>query len=188
MWSHLQYDEIIKRNKISWECHLIDHVLHAKTELPALRRRWTLRRRRKRKKIICSKAKMYMQIYNNRKTSRVLLGPTLKNIQWELIFHKKQYVAFVFRELSEYMVEQFKQVVKHSWCPWVEIKIRRRPGLIRIPLRSILWALRQARPQHNIFYVHVFIPRAHGYRKLKKVARRKKGLQRLRARLNRYAC
>jgi len=126
--------------------------------------------------------RLQIKLRNTRKIGYLIIERPDTKICWTLHMRRTRYNSQAFKDLGLTLSAKFKTLLRRHWCANIHIKTRKKPGMVRISLRTILWALRRAHQRNHITQMTVHLPRAHGYRTLKKPARRKRRLQRLRAR------
>lgn len=128
-----------------------------------------------------------LQLNNNKRGARAQLVINKQQL-WTTMLHRKRYIPLAYRHISELTRSSFKRLrLKHPLSP-LNVWITRKPGLLRIPLRALLWGIRRVKPKIYIPNMYVLLPRSHGFRKYKKVARRKRRLQKVNQARQRYAC
>lgn len=120
-------------------------------------------------------------IHNTIKTHRIYIYAPEPYIIWKLISHKKAYTKQLWKNIQEYLTEHLPHIIPRH-AKTVQLKLKRTPGLLRVPLKLFLKAFVSTHAKTRVTAACVLLPRSHGYRTYKKMARRKKHLQRIRAR------
>ena len=128
-----------------------------------------------------------IMLYNTKKVNYLRVSIPGRRLLWMHKLRREQYIPFLFREVGDDLIGPLKHTVQMSGKGTIRIVLKRIPGQMRLPLGTLLWSMRSTRRTYTISQVVGQQKKSHGYRRLKKWARRKKSLQRVRARRSRYA-
>lgn len=178
----MKHRKIINRAKQQQQQRCERDMLTTGTQRPLIKAR-----RRRKAKAPRRLTQLFIKIRNTRKIGYLIIQHPASKMRWTMYIRRTRYNSQEIKELGLTLSAKFRTLIQRAWCACIHLQPWRRPGLLRISTRTVLWALRRARHRNHINYVTIFMPRAHGYRKLKKPARRKRRLQRLRAKRMRYS-
>lgn len=155
---------------------------HQRTQ--ALERVWVQRQKRpsQQRTLLCS-----LNIWNTRKTSRLHTSNRLHNIKYSLYLHRRDYSYLEYRDLQKRVIRQIKKIFWPRDKILFFIKLKRKTGFVKFSVKTFMWILLRARREQMIVHIHSCVPISHGYCRLKKYARRKKRLQKIRAAQFRHA-
>lgn len=124
---------------------------------------------------------LLLRLWNTRKISYISLWtPSLCPVYLNRM-HLRNYNYFVYRELQEQIIQDMQQLFSPFEYVDLIVNLKVMPGFRKFTLRAFLWMLRRARRNCRLLSIEARVPRAHGFRTLTKVARRKKRLNKARA-------
>lgn len=121
----------------------------------------------------------YLQIWNTRKTSYFSLINARQRPCYFQKLRRQDHNFFTYRELQDTIVFDLRRIFLKNSQINIIAALKITPGFKKFTFRTFFWMLRRAGRPGRIKIISARIPRAHGFRTLTKVARRKKRLQKI---------